>query len=532
MTNDKKNGKPFGFRFFVFDFFFTLRSTLYALRFKLDYNFCLLSAVLLILSHPPYNCWFLAWIALVPFFFAVEGKSFWQSFRRGYFFGLVYFFGMMWWLLHVTLPGMVILNMYLALYAALFASTYSFFSKTKLGFKILVTTCAWVAWEFARSRILFGFGWVCLGHTQYTQIWLIQIAKLVGVFGVSFVLIVFNQVVYYVIRYWKQRKENRHLLGLLCFTIGVMVLGIWAYGFWEITAFRPVAGRDALRIAVIQPNIAQQDKWNPFKHQDILDKLIVLTQEATKQAPDLIVWPESSVPAFPEKVDVPLKAIQHLAQKIRLPILLGYVRKYQERYYNTAGLISAQGRIVQQYDKLFLVPFGEFVPLRKQLPFLSKVVPIEDMSAGNEKTVFRLNKGDQERRFSVLICFEDTLDYAAQKFSNYGAEFFVNITNDAWFGDTKAPWLHAQSAVFQAVGYGRFLVRAANTGVSAVIAPTGKINKVFRTHDGRATFRRGFEVFDVFARKRQTVLAQFGNIFAYLCIACLCLGAIIKKIVI
>ncbi len=186
--------------------------------------------------------------------------------------------------------------------------------------------------------------------------------------------------------------------------------------------------------------------------------------------------------------------------------------------------------VTEKYDKLHLVPFGEFIPLRRQFPFLSRIVPIEDISPGSDPAVFVVKDERGDHRFSVLICFEDTVDDVARALVNAGAEVLVNITNDAWFQDTKAPWLHLQAAVFQAVGYKRPLVRSANTGVSAFVSSDGRINKIFTAYDGRQTFVPGFDIFEFRPQNEKTFLAMYGEVFAYLCIACLLGGVIIKKI--
>lgn len=516
----------------IFRFF----STLYALRSTLTFPqalrslfFVLLSAVLLILAHPPYNLWFLAWIALVPFFFAIEGKHFWQSFRLGYLAGIFYFFGMFWWFIYVTLPGMILLNMFLALYFALFAAIYAVIPKKSLWLKVFLTCCAWTAWEFVRSTFLSGFGWAALGHTQYQQIWLIQLAAITGVFGVSFFLVFINQFFYFTVKYLRNQKMHDKTFKRFAVVAVFVLLCLFLNGFLGMFVFAPPS-RELMRVAVVQPNIAQQDKWDPLKRSEIMRQLWILSERAAAYKPDMIVWPESSLPADPHILPEYLARVHILARETGTPILLGYVRKRDGKYFNTAGLINRQGRMLQQYDKLHLVPFGEFIPLRRLFPFLSTVVPIEDISPGTVPTLFQLKGKQFNQKFSVLICFEDTISHVARKLVRSGAEILVNITNDAWFHDTKAPWLHLQAAVFQAAAYRRPLVRSANTGVSGNVSRFGRIEEVLIGESGRAVFCSGIKIFEVHPHSEKTFYLVFGDIFAYLCIACLILGVIIKNI--
>ncbi len=488
-----------------------------------------LSALFMVLAHPPYHIWLLAWVALVPFFFVIEGQSIRRAFWLGYVFGLFYCFGMFWWFVHVTLPGMILFNMFLAVYFALFAATSVVLARRPLIWRCLLVACAWVAWEFARANLLSGFGWAAFGHTQYQHIPMIQIADMTGVFGISFLLVWVNYVVYFCIKqYWDRTAHLWEILSAVVST--VLLLGaVCGYGVWRTGIAIPNA-KNQVTIALIQPNIRQRDKWDPMMRDNILMQLDILSREAAKEKPDVIVWPESALPAAPFGLEGDLDQAKALADEIDIPLVLGYVRSTRGTFYNTAGLISADGHLRREYDKLHLVPFGEFIPLRGLFPFLSNFIPIDDISPGKDPVVFSLKESPGALAFSVLICFEDTVDAVARRMVRSGAEALFNMTNDAWFHDTKAPWLHLQAAVFQAVAYKRPLVRSANTGVSAVISPYGEIQKIMTAYDGRAVFRSGFLVADISPRADVTVRLRFGDMFAYLCIACLLVGVIINNI--
>ena len=201
---------------------------------------------------------------------------------------------------------------------------------------------------------------------------------------------------------------------------------------------------------------------------------------------DLIVWPETSLPGV--ITDAPFLAdeIQATAADLHTPMLIGSIAKDGEKYYNSAFLIGADGQMLGRYDKIHLVPFGEYLPLRPVLGWINKIVPLDDFTSGRRIKIFSIHPS--QKKFGVLICFEDTLGYLRRNFVHAGAGFFVNMTNDAWFTDTKAPFLHLQAAVFGCVENHRSLARAANTGVSALVDPWGRII----SHRCRRAWQRNF----------------------------------------
>jgi apolipoprotein N-acyltransferase len=196
-------------------------------------------------------------------------------------------------------------------------------------------------------------------------------------------------------------------------------------------------------------------------------------------------------------------------------ILLGAVTRTGEAYFNSAILIDIDGQMVQVYNKQHLVLFGEYIPLRKQLPFLEQLVPIDDFTAGQGNVLFRLTDG---RSFSTLICFEDTIPGLARRTAKDGAGFLVNITNDAWFGPSRQPRMHLDNAVFRAVENRRALVRATNTGMSCGILPTGDVVPCVTAADGRQIMVEGVVIVDVPVQSGpMTFYTKYGDVFAMLC---------------
>ena len=210
--------------------------------------------------------------------------------------------------------------------------------------------------------------------------------------------------------------------------------------------------------------------------------------------------------------------IRQTALRWQVPILIGSVAQEDGHYYNSAFLIGADGQIQGRYDKIHLVPFGEYLPLRPILGWINNFVPLDDFTSGKTYKIFSVTGG--QKKFGVLICFEDTLGYLRRNFTTAGAEFFVNMTNDAWFKDTKAPFLHLQAAVFGCVENRRSLVRAANTGVSALVDPDGRIVQVVHDGQGKKAFVEGTSLGHTPFKSGKDFLYKIRRCFYYRCVFC------------
>jgi len=492
-----------------------------------DGALCILSAGLLILSFPKTDIWIFAWVGLIPLMIACDGKNARGAFGLSYFCGVIFFGGVFHWLRHVTLVGAVCLVMYLALYFGLFGWATRYFKDRSIFFKLFLIPSSWVIVEFLRAHLFSGFGWSLLGYSQYKVLPLIQIADMTGAFGVSFILVMVNFLLKEIISLRILQKEKqwpRELSGAL-WTTGFLLIIVFGYGFIRL---QERGSGQGLRIAIIQGNVSQQHKWNQLLWPEIFQRHLTLTQRAAEQKPDLIIWPETS---FPGILDDNIEYFMQLKKKVstlKIPLLFGAVIE-EDAYYNTALLLSKDGNIKKKYRKQRLVPFGEFVPFRKQLPFLASLMHIEDFTPGDSFTLFSLHENQkQANKFSVLICFEDTVSRFARKFVQRGSQLLITITNDAWFLDTKEPFEHLQAAVFTAVENRRTLVRAANSGVSCFIDRTGHIFNYVQNGLHKKTFVPGFVVGNASFNTKLTFFTKFGDFFTFLCFGCILL-AIIKK---
>ena len=476
---------------------------------------CLLSAVLLAVSFPQIQISFLAWVALVPLFIVLDGQKAWGAFSRAYLSGFLFFAVSIGWFVYVTYPGAILLVAFLSLYFALFGLGFIYFQRLSLIPRIFVLSSVWVALEFIRAHLFTGFGWVMLGHTQYTNIWLIQLADITGVYGISFLVILVNLLVFENIRARSfLAKANVRVMIILAFTL---IYGIWVSEYHH--------DYKTVRVGVVQPNISLAMDWDENLKPWIVAKTIQLTENLKDQKLDLIVWPETSLPGVLGDDPEMIEQIRSLASKLHTPILMGSVANEGERYYNSAFLIGSNGQMLGRYDKIHLVPFGEYLPLRPILGWINKFVSLDDFTAGKTYKIFTISP--ELNKFGVLICFEDTLGYLRRNFAQAGADFFVNMTNDAWFKDTKAPFLHLQAAVFGCVENHRSLVRAANTGVSALVDPWGRIVTTVANVQGKKTFIEGTAWGVLPLNHEKTFYTKYGDVFTYLCFLCILVAIVL-----
>ena len=497
----------------------------------INYGLPIVSAILLVLVYPRFNLEFLAWFALVPLFVALENQNLRERLFTGFIFGLVFFSAILYWLLRVTVPGTIVLILLMSLISAIFVLLYRPSFSVNL-FSIVVVPAAWVVTEYLRAHLFTGFPWALLGYSQYLNLPIIQISDITGAYGVSFMIVMINFCIYALIR----RLPSRRTYAVVAL---VLLAGTFFYGYSRL---KQKYADTPLAVAVVQGNIPQQLKWDDRYEETIFNVYSSLSQKAAKTSPDIIIWPETSFPFLLGEDEGADQRIAALAQSTNSYLLVGAVREKNSLFYNSAVLISDEGKFIENYNKIHLVPFGEYVPLEKYVPWLRNRIdkPIGDFGSSSDFTLFRIKserktissraivKDLKFNKFGVLICFEDIFPDLARTFVNKGASFLVNITNDAWFGKTSAPFQHVQSSVFRAVENRVPVVRAANTGVSCFINQKGRIIASVSEGDEQI-FVEGYKQADICPVQIATVYTNVGDIFAYICFGIIIFSIVIGK---
>jgi apolipoprotein N-acyltransferase len=478
-----------------------------------------LSGLLLLFSFPPYGTGYLAWVALIPLYFSIQGQRPGRAFLLGWIAGMLFYAGSIYWIAYVIthygslsiclgIMAMLILSAYLAIYFALFSACIGYFRKGNWPL-IILAPAWWVCLEYIKSHLMTGFPWENLGHSQFLHMSVIQIADITGIFGLSFLVVLVNTALFGILSGSRTHKvmlvEAGVALTLLTLTIG--------YGIIRIHKIEKIQHDSIpLPVSLIQGNIKQDIKWEPRYQNETLNIYESLSRSLQFSDNGLIVWPETAMPFFFQDATGKSRRVMAIAKSSNGWLLFGspsYISNgLQHEFQNSAYLLSPDGQVRGKYSKVHLVPFGEYVPLRKIFPFLKMfAVDIGDFLPGQNYNPMMMGPF----RLAVLICYEGVLSEAGTAYKNHGANLFVNITNDAWFGKTAAPYQHLSMTIFRAVENRLYIVRAANTGISAIIDATGSI--ISQT----GLFERSRLSGTVRLMRVPTIYARWGDSIMYLC---------------
>ncbi len=488
---------------------------------------CAISGAVLVLAFPPFNIGAAAWVAFVPLFFALEGANWKHGLASGYAFGLAFFLGTVYWVIHsmyyyggipayISVLAMFSLAAYLAVYPGLFGLLAAASGRAGPWVCLLLVPALWTATEFARGRLFTGLPWVLAGYSQAHYLPVVQVADITGVWGVSYLVVFVNAAVYLGLRPFV-RKDSRFPARAIAAAVAVVAI-VLVYGFVRISEVdSDVKGWPFMRAAVAQGSIDQSVKWDKSFQKETLDIYRGLTLKAARDGATLVVWPETAVPFFFDAERIKNGEVGSIARDSGSYLLTGAPSYNYNRetgkgaYYNSAYLVSPSGDPVGRYDKTHLVPFGEYVPLKRLFPFFEKLTaPIGDFSEGPGALPMKF----EDEGIGTLICYESIFPSIAAASVRNGSTLLVNITNDAWFGRTAAPYQHFEMAILRAVENRVFLLRAANTGVSGIIGPAGRVMQSSGLFEktvlvGRVGFRRG----------TFTPYTRYGDVFAWGCVA-------------
>jgi apolipoprotein N-acyltransferase len=439
-----------------------------------------IAAVFLMLSTPPFNFFFCAYLFLPIALKTIKTCE--KPGVYGFIFGMIYNCMSMYWIIYVlTKYGNIpyfasfflflLLASYLSLYQSLFFYIFKkFINSIPVVLSPLIFSFFWVALEFIRSKILTGFPWMLVGYTQYNFLPIIQLSSLMGVYLVSFVVIFISLSIYFVVI----REKFWYINAIFSF---ILMIAIIIWGNEQISKTKKeFEKKKRLQVLLIQGNIDQSQKWEKDLQRKIILKHIKMTKENIDEQTNLVVWSETAMPLIygaDREITEFLK--EHLSS-IKAPLISGFVGyKWDElgnpKLTNSAGIFY-EGELIDKYDKVHLVPFGEYVPLQKILFFVNKLVSAAgDFVAGDKiKTCNFKNLS-----YGITICYESIFPEISKTMSSNGADVLVNITNDAWFGNSPAPYQHFVMSIFRAVENKKYLIRVANTGITGIITPWGEV---------------------------------------------------------
>jgi apolipoprotein N-acyltransferase len=463
------------------------------------------SGFLLVLALPKPDFYYLGWVALVPLLVVLsKSESRPTSALIGYAAGLAFFGGSCYWIVAtmsiyggLSVPlSLAVFSLFVVVFAghtALFALLMRWHAE-RFGIRgMLLAAPTWVAVELVQSHLIFGgFPWMLAGYALAPFGGLLQIVTWTGVYGLSFVLVGVGSLVAYAVR----ARDPRALAGAVAVVIMAFVLPTPSD---ETPA-------DPFQVRMVQTNIAIDQSWGVENRTRLMDELQALTV-GDDAAPDLVIWPETPSPFRLEDGAFFAYRARSIARELDSEFLFGYMDSIGEMPSNSVGIMAPSGEQVGRYNKIHLVPFGEYVPIRNILFFAESMVRnIGDFARGTEYTVSPVSG----HLVAATICYEDVFPGLIRQFTKRGAEVIVNITNDGWFGETSAPYQHLRMSSVRAAENRRYIVRGANTGVTAIIDPYG--NVVAQTEIGERTVLDGVAGY----RQELTFYVRFGDVFAYL----------------
>jgi len=491
------------------------------------------AALALAFPHPDLHV--LVWVALVPLFLGLKGASPWQCWWTGLLAGFVWRVGSLYWVanvvsIHGGLPtpvGVVVAGL-LALWMALNTGLVCLLVPAAFRWGsggAVALAAAWVSLEYVQTLLPFGFPWSLLGYAAGRSPAMMQAADLAGVWGLSFLAVFVNGAI--AVRLAMGRR------GLPAATVAAgLLVATLLYGGFRLAQAPPLGessagspSADWIDVAGVQGNVEQSRVWAPTELFSILQEHVDLTLAAAADGADLVMWSESSVP-IPAGLEGDLstkRMLSQLASSAGITMVVGsphveYDAAGDLFATNAALVIASDGRWTGRYDKVHLVPWGEYVPLRWAFGFVAPLVEgIAGFRHGETGQELFGDPGNGIPPFGTAICYEVVFPDHLRRQVADGATFLTTITNDAWFGETSAPYQHFAMAQLRAVENRRYLVRAANTGISGAVDPWGRILVMSELNEVTRIAAR------IAPRSDRSPYVVWGDLFARLCVV---LGAV------
>ena len=496
-------------------FISTVRTVLPSIK---DVALALFSAALLILAFPNFEVWPLAWIALVPLLFVASRNHTWPTFFAGWIFGVVFFYCTCYWLTYsmihfgglppgvaytALLPGAFVIGIFPAFFAYILAKAIRRWGTCA----VFLAPILWSAFEWARLQCT-GQLWNAIGYSQAYHPQLIWTARFGGVYAVGSMILLVNAAIAYSII---QRTRQSFLVALATL-VAVLILAV--YGFSATN--QPTTIAPEAYVVAVQPNVPMTLVKSVAEMRQLADHHFTISEQALKNLPQdgnprLVIWPESPMYFSYGSDGLLRERIANFAKQHQTFMLLNSQEVApNDGLYNSAVLINEEGKLVSQYDKIRLLPFGEYVPLPRWLPGAGLITAIVgDFTPGTEYRQMQIGPV----RAGTFICIESAYPYIARQFTRDGADVLINISNDGYLGPTAVLRQHLANAVFRAVENGRPVLRVTNTGITAFITERGEVT------DSTSTYRHDVRVWSVVrSPKSQTFYASVGDLFVWTCV--------------
>jgi apolipoprotein N-acyltransferase len=400
--------------------------------------------------------------SLTPFFYLllrIQSRK--RRFITGFFWGVIFFSALCYWLIQISLLGLLVLTLYLALYPGLFSL---FIDKKIRILSPFYIASIWVLFEVLRSYMFGGFPWGLLGYAFWSRLSFIQTADLFGVYGISFAIVLVNAASLYIFVSFNKRVKlfNSSMIVLL-------IVSSFYYSSFRLKSLKP----DSVvsNVALAQTNVDSDLKWDLEFYQDNLEKIRLLGIIAKAKGADLIIFPETVLPYSWNRDNIVMDDVREIVKDLDRSLLLG-IPYYQEgELYNASLMLKRDGEIGGRYFKIHLVPFGEYLPFKKVLYFLTYIYPVGYYSKGKKTELLKF----QEHYFSPLICYESIFAPITREAVLRGSSFLVNQSDEGWFKTSQEIYLNNQIAVFRAIESRRSFLRSTNTGITCLIDYRGYI---------------------------------------------------------
>ena len=470
--------------------------------------FSIVSGILLALSFQKFNLYIFTWIAFIPLLYCIYKNNLKFSALYGFITGVTYSviaFNWMFLFLFINTKSMsaalitaLLFWLYQSIYFILWSGVINIIKKKNSFSVIIFASCLWVSFEYIKNYFLSGFPINLLGYSQSSFTQIIQFADVFGVYGVSFIIIFVNFLLFY--RIYDKKKKYLMIVFIIIFLLIV-------YGSIRINQISKIDNKEEIKIGIVQPNIAQKKKWRKNLKNEIIKNIYDNAQYFRDKNCKIILYPETLLPRMLEETEEIQDLVKNISQYSNLN-LIGGKSLENKKLYNSIFLISQDGNIIDKYKKKHLVLFGEYVPFENFLVnLLEKVNLTDNFSKEIELKVFTF----ENYTLGINICSENYYPYLSRELVLKGANLLTTHSNDAWCDGLSYPYQHFNLNIFRAIENRKYLIVSANTGISGVIAPTGKVIRQTKNQE-QICFEE-----TVYTNDYITIYDKIGDFFVYVC---------------